>query len=83
MATISQQEWFKDGLDDAEAAFVLVLYEHSLLDPNDPNSAAGFDTLISQHFIEQRTIELELSGDTRLFGFYLDQSVETGDFWTI
>ena len=80
LATITEQDWFKDGLDNAGAAFVVVLARHTRFDPSRTDNPASFDRLVTNYFVDQRTVPLKLAGNVALYGFYVDRKTDTKNF---
>ena len=62
---LTTQPWFRDGLDDAEAALVVTL-------PSVASEPALYEDLLQVHHTQSRTISLPLAGDVNIWVFQND-----------
>ena len=61
LGRLTSQSWFADGLNDEESALVVVL---GGLISNSPNL---YDELLQNHFIQTRTVSLNLARDVNIY----------------
>ena len=74
---VTSQAWFRDGLDDVEAARVVILL--GILDHSD-----RFQELLQEPLVPDKTFSLPLAGDVRIWLLQQeDVSVPTEDLLTI
>ena len=65
LALLTEQDWFQDGLDDEEAAFVSVLADLAERSPDE------FRAMVDAHYTQSRSLSLPLTGDVDLIAFRL------------
>lgn len=63
LANLVGQDWFTDGLDDEEAAFVSVLRDLANRSPEQ------FQGMVDTHYTRSITVTLPLAGDVEVIGF--------------
>ena len=62
---VTDQPWFKNGLDDVDASFVAVLYDLSIRSPDE------FTTMVVTRHVKTSVFTLPLAGETEIIAFRL------------
>lgn len=77
LAKLTEQPWFVDGLDDEEAALLVVLGYTAI------HNQTLYEDLLQSHFTQNRTISLPLAGDVNIWIIQNDPFPPDEDLLTI